>query len=182
MLYTLYTSARCTTRFLSSLLFTLHINDLADVIDSFALLFADDVQIYRRISSINKYKSINKLFLNPIKCQILSFNKSGLLLRYTLMKLMIYLITRVASTRDLGASLSYDFCFTEPVSILLSTSRVLDYLLRSSKNFKNIKALTILFNTLVKSPIEHASIIWRPNFKKYSRKCLRKLKNDSSSL
>lgn len=53
--------------------------------------------------------------------------------------------------------------------MLTTLNKRLGYLLRSTKNFSNIKTLTLLFNTLVRSPAEYACEIWYPYFKKYSQ-------------
>jgi hypothetical protein len=45
--------------------------------------------------------------------------------------------------------------------------KMLGFLMRTSKHFKNIKTHVLLFNSLVKSQLNYCTIAWNPKYQKY---------------
>ena len=160
---------------LGPLLFLLFINDLPACLNYvLCLLFADDLKIFRSISSILDmellqkdinnvllWSKTNQLPINEIKCKLMVFcrNKS----RFDSVQYMIgnTVITPQAEVRDLGILFDSNLTFDNHIrSIIAEANRTLGFVIRSSHSFRELHTLVILYNSLVRSKLEYASIIW----------------------
>ena len=69
----------------------------------------------------------------------------------------------MTSTRDLGVVFSQDLTFEEHIMIASCfASKRLGFILRARKYFKNVSTLKLLYNALVRSRLEYASVVWAP--------------------
>ncbi|XP_075158149.1 uncharacterized protein LOC142231426 [Haematobia irritans] len=140
---------------LGPLLFVLFINDVPSCLKwSKILLYADDLKLYMRISSISDIRrlqedlnsladwcSSNFLTINVGKCRKISFYKCKNPVFYDY-KLNGYSIERVEEVKDLGVI--FDYKFTDPYS------------------------LKLVYTALVRSHLEYCSCVWSPFYGVYS--------------
>ena len=164
---------------LAPLLFSLFINDLPLVVaSSKCVMYADDVKIYRQISSdfecgllqkdidnISKWSSDWRLILNPQKCAsfTITLKRAPILHSYSINNSPLQ---RVAEVRDLGVILDSKLTFSSHINATVSTAnRALGLLIRSFqtslKKYKfDRKALLVAYNANIRSILEYGSIIW----------------------
>ncbi|XP_044577157.1 uncharacterized protein LOC123260210 [Cotesia glomerata] len=166
---------------LGPLLFLIFINPLESVISCPFELFADDAKYYTRIRSwtdclelqsnvdvIAAWWRLNKLQLNERKCVVISFSKSSADIQYPY-SINGIALNYVSSCRDLGVIFDNNFAFTNHYStIAASALRTLGFVIRATKNFRNLEAVKMLYSALVRPKLEYASIIWSPTYKKYA--------------
>jgi Reverse transcriptase (RNA-dependent DNA polymerase). len=161
---------------LGPLIFLIFINDLPNALTCKALMFADDVKLYKTISSFSdcvdlqedinllcKWCADNKIELNTSKCKIVSYtNKlSNLDFNYSVNQTIL---ERVQSITDLGVVFSSDGKFNVQVSAVASkTVRKLGFVLRNCKDFKNTATLKRIYITLVRPHLEYATVVWCPS-------------------
>lgn len=163
---------------LGPLLFTLFVNDLCTVFGkSDFLFFADDLKIMKTVESIadtrilqNDLDSLyqwcilNKLNLNISKCFVMSYFRSSipLLNNYNINSSNLIRVTEII---DLGITFRYDFDFSAHIDSMISKAYgKLGFIKRKSTNFSNLKTLTVLYCSFVRSKLEYCSIIWNPYF------------------
>jgi hypothetical protein len=159
---------------LGPLLFNVFINDLCAKIDySKSLLLADDFKIYRDIKSAEDCKSLqadidsvqlwcadNHMELNVQKTKIISFTRKTNTIRF------IYYVSGVSilrtdSIKDLGVMLDSKFYFHSHVEYVHSQGlRTLGLIRYITYNFSSIDSLVVLYNVLVRSKLEYASVVW----------------------
>ena len=166
---------------LGPLLFLLFIDDIRQVLlNSEFLLFADDLKIYKCVSSLSDSLSLqsdldrlsewcllNHMELNISKCHVLRLSrcKNPLLLPYEIAGTQL---SSVDVTRDLGVLIDSSFSFTQHIQHIVAVSnKVLGFLTRSCADFANPTTLCYLYNTLVRPHLEYASVIWAPRWAKY---------------
>lgn len=159
---------------LSPLLFNIFVNDISACIShSDILQFADDVKLFRAITDISDCDKLqqdiaalagwckqNSLVLNPIKTKMISFSRkhSRITFDYTLEKC---LVERVLVVRDLGVFLDSELKFSEHVTSLTNACyRTLGAITRMTRNFKTYSCFLYLYQSLILSKLDFASIIW----------------------
>lgn len=166
---------------LGPLLFNIFINDVLDCFrHSSVLLYADDTKIFTRIKSVqdcihlqedlnalNEYCLDNKLFLNVSKCCIISFSRKKTTIQYDY-TINNSILNRVTEVRDLGVFLDSKLLFRSHFEkITAKAYKMLGFLIRQTADFKDINTFIILYNALVRSHLEYASVTWNPQYDKY---------------
>lgn len=165
---------------LGPFLFIMFINDLPDIFGSFCSLFADDMKLCRRIidnedasglqqdlNALDNWCANNGLNLNVAKCTTLSFSRKRNILE-CIYKIGDQQVTRANSVNDLGVTFDHRLSFKEHIDNIVNQSlRMLGFILRITKSFKNIKTLVILYNALVRSKLEYCCQIWGPYYDIY---------------
>lgn len=160
---------------LGPLLFLTFVNDLLGLIQCECLAYADDVKIFHRIYDMNDCLTLqsnldtienwcnhNYMALNAKKCQVITFTKNKKPLNYA------YgvgggVLDRVNVVRDLGVMFDSVLSFRPHYDhICNNANRLLSFLLRNTKPFRNAASLVILYNALVRSILEYCSPIWYP--------------------
>lgn len=159
---------------LGPLLFSIFVNDVTTVVrHSKLLLFADDMKIYRSVSSladcisvqrdasaIYSWCKVNHLTLNISKTRVVSFTRRHSKLEFQ------YLIdgvpvSRVEVIRDLGVNFDSALRFDFHVSHVYSTCmRMFGLICRISIGFHDFRSLIALYYSLVRSRLEFASTVW----------------------
>lgn len=128
---------------------------------------ADDVQC--GIEAIAEWATLNKMQLNPFQCKVVSFfslRKNKLEACYMLngVKLKCNDIAK-----DLGVMFDQTLVFTDHFkAIVQSASKSLGFVIRICHHFKNTTTFYLLYNALVRSKLEYASVVWSPQFECYS--------------
>lgn len=161
---------------LGPLLFVLYVNDITESIEhSRVLLYADDTKIFRiirneedvhllqqDIRSFEGYCAQNNLFLNPDKCFSITYTrkKNPKVHTYTLCGKNL---NRVMEIRDLGVIMDSELTFIPHINKIVSRSfKLLGFILRIGKPFKNPFTYKLLYNSYVRSRLEFASSVWNP--------------------
>ena len=160
---------------LGPLLFNLFINDLPEVIDVPALLFADDLKIYSIINSnedsqhlqncideVHNWCSNNNLELNKSKCMVMTFSKKTkpLMFNYTVDGTTLH---RPEVIQDLGVTFDPKLSFVNHVQqITQSAFKSLGFVLRNGREFADSETLKILYMAYCRSRLEYASVVWSP--------------------
>lgn len=163
---------------LGPLLFIIFINDVNNCfLNSKVLLFADDMKILKTIvnsedindlqrdlSRFETYCDVNKLDLNVSKCYYMSFSRKNQVLDkgYIIRNLMI---SKINVIKDLGVFHDNKLLFDTHIDhIIKKANKALGFVMRSSKEFKNLKVIKVLYCTFVRSHLEYASQIWNPRY------------------
>lgn len=145
-----------------------------------ALLFADDLKMFKHIKSpedsaslqrdldnVFSWSSDNKMTFNVSKCHIMTFTRAQEYLRSTYF-LNGVLISRVSKIKDLGVNISNTLSFNPHVELCIaSASKMMGLIFRQSVNFRNVQTLIMLYNSFVRSRLESGAIIWNPTHVTY---------------
>lgn len=164
---------------LGPILFLVFINDLTQHIKNCQyLLYADDMKIYKIVNDssdtvliqddldrINTWCRDNLMFLNVSKCNVITFSKkkdiisSDYLIDDTVLK-------RVHTINDLGVTLDSKINFNSHVDKIVNDSRrVLGFVKRRAKEFDDPYVTKSLYQSLVRSKLEYASVVWNTSGK-----------------
>lgn len=161
---------------LAPVLFSLFINDIThQILHCKYLMFADDLKIYKTISShedtfliqkdldrIEDWCRLNHMQLNVQKCSHIRFSrkKQSNLISYNIKGAVLNSVTEV---RDLGVIMDNNMNFRSHIDgIVTKSARLLGFLKRSSRGFKLVRTKIVLYNALVRSNLEFASVVWNP--------------------
>ncbi|KAI5717970.1 hypothetical protein M8J77_014330 [Diaphorina citri] len=158
------------------LLFSLFFNDLPNVIKhSSVLMFADDVKLYRPITSssdchllqididaLYSWMTTNGMTLSLHKCFVVEFTRGGSIdFIYTLDSVPL---TRVDQIKDLGILLDQKLSLVPHITNLsMRCHRILGYIVRNSKGLSS-DAFRLLYVSLVRSLLEYACVVWSPYY------------------
>ena len=162
---------------LGPLIFILFVNDLCPRLQSHKLLYADDLKVFRTVSSaidcvalqqdidsIHHWCVCNGMTVNASKCRVISFSRSASLLLYD----YTYNCTnleRVESIKDLGLLIDRKLNFSAHVAATTAKAfAMLGFLRRNTADFENIEALKTLYISLVRSTLEYAVQVWAPYY------------------
>ena len=160
---------------LGPLLFLLYINDIVSCISSDKLLFADDLKIYRNVSSpedcsclqsdiesINDWCIQNRLKLNLAKTTVITYTRKQqpVIFDYHVNNIPL---SRATEIKDLGVKFDSSLTFNYHVNELASSCfKILGFIFRTCKSFKNINTFKSLFYSLIRSKLEYCCIVWSP--------------------
>ena len=163
---------------LAPLIFSLFINDLPSVVHSGCLLYADDVKLYRKITSpadgLRLQEDLDRLTawsvtwglsLNPSKCKLFSMT-----LRRAPDRIKYFIcnteLEHVSEIRDLGVIIDTKLTFAAHVnSTVRKGNRALGLLIRSfqtagSRTRLKQSAVMAAYYANVRSILEYGSVIW----------------------
>ena len=170
---------------LGPLLFVVYINDLQNEtnISSKISFYADDIKLSRGIKNSNDVYQLqndvnnvtswcyaNGLTLNATKCETLSFSSS----RTPMMNDYVVngtILSRNEFFKDLGIIFDPKCKFIYHIDkVVTDAYKLLGFIMRTSKWFRNLAAIIHLYKTLVRSKLEYATQIWRPHYALYKDK------------
>ena len=165
---------------LGPLLFNVFINDIVNGLNVQCSLYADDLKIYSKIHSVEDCENLqknleatvnwcqaNKMPINRKKCVTMTFGlkKNEILFNY---KIGEVLLSRPEIVSDLGVIFDKKLLFSRHIETTVSKSlKTYGYIVRNSKDFKNNSTLLRIFNSLVRSQLEYASVVWFPHYSNY---------------
>lgn len=170
---------------LGPLLFILFINDVVDRVKvAEVLVFADDIKIFLAVNSfydqvqlqkdlhtIWEWSVVNKLKLNCDKCKVLTFCRSNDKRLNFCYAIDNNVLEKVNVQKDLGVIFESNFTFNQHLNATVSKAfNMLGFVMRSTKEFKNLKAIISIYKSLVRSVLTYASIIWSPHYDVYVSK------------
>lgn len=160
---------------LGPLLFVLFINDLTTELQGVSsLVYADDVKLFKavtctadaimlqqNIDKIHNWSQSNLLSLNAQKCCSMSYGIQRINHKY---RVENDELQKVSEYKDLGVT--FDSCLSFKTHILNQTKRafqILGFVRRMSSLLQNTETVKLLYNALVRSHLEYASLIWNPS-------------------
>ena len=166
---------------LGPLLFSLFLYDIPGCfLHSGYCMYADDLKMYKTINSLSDcinlqedisnlydYCTRNRLFLNIDKCHYITFSRlhENILFSYHINNSELH---KIDSINDLGVILDSKLSFeTHIEAITRKAYRNLGFIIRITKSFTNPKSIILLYNSLVRSHLQFASVIWNPFYVKY---------------
>lgn len=128
--------------------------------------------IQEDLNKLNEYCKINKLLLAYNKCKHITFTKKKkhniILNCYNLNNCELENVTTI---RDLGLILDTKLTLDSHADhILRKAYQILGFIMRVAKPFKQKHSLMSLYNCLVRSNLEYASIAWNPYYNIYINK------------
>lgn len=160
---------------LGPLIFIIFVNDLILKLSSLKLAFADDLKMYRIISSAldcvilqNDIDTLivwcgdNGMRINSSKCKAISFSRSPAprMHHYAIGAIEL---ERVSEICDLGVTIDSKLRFNKHISIITAKAwSTLGFIRRHAADFTDIHALKTLFCALVRSILEYAAPVWSP--------------------
>jgi hypothetical protein len=169
---------------LSPILFSLFINNLHRVFHQCCFLsFADDINIYLRVSTLDDSKKLQSdlnrfsnwfntlgLTLNFPKCKIMTFtrSRSSLISQYFLNSKAVF--RAVDCNTDLGFKLNSNLDPSNHIEhVCCKALKILGFIMRFTKDFNPNLSLEALFCALVRPILEYGAIIWDPHTADKSR-------------
>lgn len=165
---------------LGPLLFLMFINDLPSFLSlAFSLLFADDLKIFKSISSpadmiilqdninnIITWSKRNVLPINDSKCRLMVYSTSKSRFEDVHYFVGDTKLSPQSEVCDLGVIFDSNLSFNNHIrSMVNDASRTLGFVIRSSHFFRDINTITLLYNTFVRTKLEYASTIWHGHTK-----------------
>lgn len=168
---------------LGPILFNVFINDISSNIKhSQCFLFADDLKIARCVNNpiealklqedldgVFEWCKRNHMTLNTDKCNYIRFSRK----KINSCKEVVYKIgdsplKQVQDIRDLGIILDSKLRFDKHIDTITSKAfKILGFVLRNTKEFKQVQTIILLYNSLVRSCLEYCCVVWNPHYKKY---------------
>lgn len=163
---------------LGPLLFALFINDIHEMLEDVDfVLFADDLKLSKEINSpmdcavlqrnIDKLVNFchnNRLNLNINKCTAVSFTRRTTNYYNYAYNISGTTLERSLDFRDLGIIFDTTLSFTKHLDeIEKKCNRMMGFILRVGKDFRNAASFVCLFHSLIRSHLEYAAIIWNPH-------------------
>lgn len=164
---------------LGPLLFLLFINDLSWEIGSGVELgiFADDLKIYKKVSTSQDARCLQEslnllstycdkfhLKLNTQKCFHITFSRKTLLHLNTQFTLKGEVLTRVDTIKDLGILLDSKLTYNAHINFIYNKAlKMLGFLFRVCKDFRNLHSLKTVYFSYVRSHLEYCCQIWNPS-------------------
>lgn len=164
------------------LLFISYINDITSCIEHCKYaLFADDLKIYKKVETradvaliqgdlgrIEVWCRSNNMELNSGKCSFVRFTRklNAIPSVYGIKSQPLEELTEI---RDLGVIMDNKLKFTSHIkSVTTKAAQMLGFVKRNSRSFSN-RTKIYLFNALVRSQLEYASVVWNPTYAVHSQ-------------
>ncbi|XP_073984063.1 uncharacterized protein [Rhodnius prolixus] len=169
---------------LGPFLFKIFINDISTCLNSVNfLLFADDLKIYTAINSADDFLLLqnslhrlsvwcdeNDMSLNISKCKVVSYHRSRTCTNFDY-SLHASTLSRSNVVKDLGVTFCANLSFNLHMnSIVTKANKMLGFISRSTRNFKDVRTIIILYKVMVRPILEYCSALWSPYQKTYVNK------------
>ncbi|CAH2104164.1 unnamed protein product [Euphydryas editha] len=163
---------------LGPVLFSVFINDISSSVHHCKYsLFADDFKIFKTVSSnndveliqadldgINMWCELNGMIINTNKSYHIKYTKKKVQLQSSY-KLQSDTLQEVKEIRDLGVIMDTQLKFKVHMdTIVKQAARMLGFLKRNTKGFVSAQTKIMLYNSLVRSKLEFASVVWSPQY------------------
>lgn len=161
---------------LGPLLFNLFINDISLCFaNSECLMFADDLKIYRAVRDINdslllqddlkrlyEWSVRNRLPLNLSKCCSITFTRCNRPPRVYVMGGSV--LKKCDTVTDLGVTFNSRLGWGDHINKISARAlKQLGFVIRNTRDFNNLRAINLLYCSLVRSILEYGCVVWSPN-------------------
>ena len=167
---------------LGPILFLIYINDLPDLIQSTALLFADDTKVYNLLRNSNStYQLQNDIDLltlwaekwqmrfNIEKCKVLHFGATNPQNNYTMFDPITSVqipLLKTTCEKDLGVNIDKDLKFSIHTSTQVNKANRILGLIRRSFEYLDKHSFRNLFTALVRPHLEYCGVVYNPRLLK----------------
>ena len=166
-------------------LFIMYVNDLpSSLAHSKCLLYADDVKIFKRISSFADCLDLQRdlvsftewcckwrLNLNISKCFCMNFSLKRSLNIVFNYSLDDHVLLCLSETKDLGVIFSSNMSFSAHITNIVNKAlRMLGFVRRTMRHVNDIGVLKVLYNSYVRSGLDYCSPVWSPSAKVWVQK------------
>lgn len=165
---------------LGPLLFLIYINDITTCVnqDVNIRLFADDCLLFKTINNVNDQVSLNEsldaiftwcnlwgMTLNPEKTVFMRITnkKSPLKYQYTINNAPVSLTD---SFKYLGVTITGNLTWSSHIDNICASARRKLGLLKHKLKYSPPNVKMLAYNTLIRSRLEYASVVWDPHTKK----------------
>jgi hypothetical protein len=181
---------------LGPLLFNAFINDITCCfLHATPFMYADDLKLVKvcetedhieqlqgDINRMEKWCQRNSMELNVKKCYHMTFSRKVNTL-HTAYNINGSPIVKTDEIRDLGVILDRKLTFVPHIeSISKKAHRMLGFVIRNTKVFKNNETKILLYNSLVRSILEYCTVVRRPHFATHTLRLERLQKRFVSNL
>ena len=123
--------------------------------------------LQKDLNNLCDYCSTNLLELNITKCNVITFTRKSKPIVYNY-QLNGNVLGGVNEVRDLGIYLDSKLTYGYHVNLMTAKAyKMLGFVLRIAKDFKDRSTLTTLYFAFVRSVLEYGSVVWNPQYKKY---------------
>jgi len=113
---------------------------------------------------------MNDLNINIKKCFAMIFSRAKFTQRYTY-SINNEKLEQVCSIKDLGISIDSNMSFEKHTSQIVNDAyKKLGFIIRNAKCFNNIYCISVLYNSMVRSKLEYASVIWSPRYQSQQKR------------
>lgn len=160
---------------LGPILFTIYINDLPDVVDNIAKLFADDTKVYAVVNNIEEQDTLQKDLDNLVDWSdkwLLKFNKSkckhihfGPFVN-TSYHLGENNITKTTEEKDLGITIDDKLKFQQHIHIQTKKANQRLGMINRTFTYMDKDMFLTLYKSLVRPHLEYGSTVWAVIYKK----------------
>ena len=163
---------------LAPVMFAIYINDIAEDLESYTSLFADDAKILKRVkkredcdllqedlNKIYKWSKKWKMEFNARKCSVLEFGKSKNR-PVGAYKLGEEIIQRRNTEKDLGVIVMDDMSPRRHVNKIVGETYNLLKNIRVAFSYIDEDMMKKIIVTMIRPRLEYAAVVWSPNLKK----------------
>lgn len=144
-------------------------------------MYADDLKFGKIIENVSDSKLLqedldrlgnwckqNKMHLNHKKCQLIKFTRNLKIIDSSYL-IDGHKIHEQDTVRDLGILYDRKLTFVPHIeNIIKRGSKLLGFVIRNGKPFRNPKTKILLFYSLIRSILEYSSVVWRPHYSTHS--------------
>ncbi|CAG9781741.1 unnamed protein product [Diatraea saccharalis] len=163
---------------LGPILFNIFINDLPNCLKYAShFLYADDLKLglivksdddslkmQDDLNSLVNWCRINGMELNASKCRQVHFTRKTAFIS-TQYHIHNVALKRSEVVKDLGIIFDQKLTFIPQLdNVVQKASRMLGFVIRNGKVFKDTHTKIILYNSLVRSILEYGIVVWRPHY------------------
>lgn len=164
---------------LGPLLFVLFINDLPEIVESTAYLFADDTKVFNIITRAEDRPKLQRdldciadwsdewlLRFHPDKCKVMHLGEKGEENRQTYRLRDVELDT-IENEKDIGVVIDSALTFDKHISEKVNKANQMFAVLRRSFRYMDSNTFVPLYKTLVRTHLDFASSVWFPYKQKH---------------
>lgn len=124
-------------------------------------------QLQTALDKIYKWSKDNKLALNIQKCSVITFVRRETFISYNY-NIEEIPLRRTSEINDLGILFDSELTFSRHISKVTNDAfRMLGFVIRNSKHFKNEQTFKTLYFSFIRSKLEYCSVIWSPTYHKF---------------
>ena len=160
---------------LGPILFVIFINDMPKVIKNYCKLFADDANLYARITCkddnallqedldrITQWSLLWELPFNEDKCKCMHIGKENNKHSYHMND---YALQNVKEEKDLGIFIDDKLKFHTHTSSVIKKANSILGLIKRSFSVLDENTLPRLYKSMVRPHLEYGNVIWGPHYK-----------------
>ena len=165
---------------LGPILFTIFINDIAEVVESGCRIFADDTKVFNKcdmgdtiqndINRLQKWTDTWDLHFNVAKCKVLHIGSNNPNNTYVMVNNNGQSnIDTCDNEKDLGVIFDRNLSFDAHIQSVTSKANRILGIIKRTFTFMDVDTFLRLYKTMVRPHLEYANAVWAPHLKRQSR-------------